>query len=112
MERKPGSARPRKSTDHQHRQIVKIVKVDPRNTSVDVINYANDQLDVSIGIHTARNRLREAYLLARKPAKKTCVCQTNLNRSKKQWAKVLWSKESKLNLFGSDGLNYIRWPPK
>ena len=48
--------------------MVKIEKVDPRETAVDITSYANKQFGISIGIHTARNRLREANLLARKPS--------------------------------------------
>lgn len=123
VERKSGSGRPRKSTARQDRQMTKIVKIDPRKTAVDVTSYANEQLGVPIGVHTARNRLKEANLLARRPAKKPLISMVNkkkrldfarryLHWSKEQWAKVLWSDESKFNLFGSDGINYVRRPPK
>ena len=59
VERKPGSSGLGKSTACQDRQMVK--------TAVDITNYANEQSEVSIGFHTARNRLREANLLARSP---------------------------------------------
>ena len=47
MERKHGSGRSRKSTVRQDRQMLKMVKVDPRKMAVDVTNYANKQLEVS-----------------------------------------------------------------
>lgn len=71
--------------------MLKIVKSDPRNTAVDVKIFANEHLGVDIGIHTARQYL---------------------HWSKKQWANVLWSDESKFNLFDSDGIKYVRRPPK
>ena len=53
MERKPD--RLRKSTARHDRQIVKIVKVDPRKMAVNVTNYANERLGISIVAHTARD---------------------------------------------------------
>ena len=77
MERKPKSGSPRKSTAHQGRQMVKIVTVDPRKTTVNVTNYASKQLGISVGILTASNRLREANLVARRPTKKPLISQVN-----------------------------------
>ena len=65
MERKPGGGRPAR----QDRQMVKIVKVERRKTAVDVTNYTNNQLRVSIAVHTAKNRLRQGNLLAKRPTK-------------------------------------------
>ena len=63
MERKPGSDRPYKSTAHQDREMVKIVKVDLRK-------------DVR-SVDTGRNRLRGVHLLARRPAKKPLKSKVN-----------------------------------
>ena len=50
VERKPRSGRHRKSIARQDRQMIKIVKIYSRKTAVDVTNYANEQLGVSIGV--------------------------------------------------------------
>ena len=47
VERKPGTGQSRKSTARQDNQSVKILKVDPGKTVVDLSNYANEQLVVS-----------------------------------------------------------------
>ena len=44
-----------------------------KNRKTDVTSYANEQIGVTIGIYTARNRLREANLLARMPTKKKLI---------------------------------------
>lgn len=123
VERKSGSGRPRKTTARQDRQMTKMIKIDPRKTAMDVVSYANDQLEVNIGVHTVRRRLIEANLFARRPAKKPLISRVNKKKrvdfakrhihwTREQWAKVLWSDESKFNLFGSDGINFVRRPPK
>ena len=81
MERRSRNGRPRKSIAHQARQMEKIVKVDPRKTTVNVTNYANKQLGISVGIHTASKRLREANLLARRPTKKPLISKVNKKKS-------------------------------
>ena len=43
VERKPASGQPRKFIARQDCQMVKIGKVNPRKTLVDVTNYVNDQ---------------------------------------------------------------------
>ena len=122
VERKPGSGNPRKTISRQDRQMIALVKKDPRKTAVDVANFANEQMGVSIGVHTVRRRLKEANLHARRPAKKPLISAINKKKrlefakrykdwSNEQWAKVLWSDESKFNLFGSDGINFVRRPP-
>lgn len=122
INREVGSGRPRKTTPRQDREIRKQVKVHPLKTAVEVTDYVNEHLEVNVGVHTVRRRLRESELYARRPAKKPYI--SSINRKKRldfakrhmhwtseQWAKVLWSDESKFNLFSSDGIRYVRRPP-
>ena len=48
VEIKLGIGRPSKSTARQDRRMIKMVIVDPWKTAVDVTNYANEQLAVSL----------------------------------------------------------------
>lgn len=78
-------------------------------------------MDLNISVHTARRRLRAAELYARRPAKKPFISEKNRKArlafarryqhwTKDDWSKVLWSDESKFNLFNSDGIRYVRRP--
>ena len=65
---------------------------------------------------------RRANLPAAKPSKKPWISKKNvkarlkfardhLDWSVADWGRVLWSDESKFNLFSSDGIRYVRRPP-
>ena len=69
VERLSGTGRRRKTTVRQDRQILKIVKLDPRKTAVDVKTFAKKHLGVNIGVFTARNRLRDANFFCKKTCK-------------------------------------------
>ena len=69
---------------------------------------------MSLNINTIRNRAHEAGLLGRVARKKPLVNKVNrgkrlkyakdmLNKPLRFWETVIWSDESKFNLFGSDG---------
>lgn len=121
LDRKPGSGRPRKSTERQDRSMIRIVKNDPRKTATDVNKYATQQLHLNLSSRTIRRRLCDAKLFGRRPAKKPLISPKNRQArlsfarrfqhwSKSDWEKVLWSDESKFNLFSSDGIRYVRRP--
>lgn len=120
-ERKLGSGHPRKSTEREDRTMVRIVKDDPRKNATDVTKYAAEHLNLNLSSRTVRRRLCEGKLFARRPAKKPLISIKNRNArlsfarrfqywSKSDWQKVLWSDESKFNLFSSDGIRYVRRP--
>lgn len=122
INRKVGSGRPRKTTSRLDREIIRQVKVNPFKTAVEVTQDMNEHFDVNVGVHTVRRRLVESKLYARRPARKPYI--SSINRKKRldfakrhmhwtseQWTRVLWSDESKFNLFSSDGIRYVRRPP-
>ena len=113
--------RPRKTTPGQTRLLVRQVKRDPFMTAVDLRPYAEDHLGVNMAIRTARNILLREGLRGRIPAKKPWISKKNRSARLKfaiahkdwtvrQWARILWSDESKNNLFGSDGIRFVRRP--
>ncbi len=52
-----------------------------------------------VGLHGRRPR--------RKPLLKLAYKKKHLAKSMNYWNHVLWSEESKLNLFGSDGVQHV-----
>lgn len=121
VKRKKGSGRPRKATPKQVRLLVRQVKKDPFMTAVDLAQYAQDNLGLNFTPMTARRMLIASGLRGRIPAKKPWISKKNrLARLKfarehkdwtvAQWARILWSDESKNNLFGSDGIRFVRRP--
>uniref|UniRef100_A0A8R1I571 Reverse transcriptase domain-containing protein n=1 Tax=Caenorhabditis japonica TaxID=281687 RepID=A0A8R1I571_CAEJA len=73
------------------------------------------------GRYCIRRRLNAHGLFGRRPVKKPFISKKNqkasvawakahLNWGRKEWAKHVWSDESKFNLFGSDGTKWVRRP--
>lgn len=121
VERKAGSGKPFKTTAKERRRMVKIVKEDPKKTATEVFKFAKENMDLNISVETARRILRSAKLFGRRPCKKPLISLKNrkarlafakrhLAWTKNEWGKILWSDESKFNLFSSDGIRYIRRP--
>ncbi len=71
-----------------------------------------------VNAQTKRHTLQQVGLLGRRPRrkpllklahKKTCkqFAEDNLAKSMNYWNHVLWSNGSKVNLFGSDGVQHV-----
>lgn len=112
------SGRPKKTTAHQDHLLKRISTSNPQLTANQVKKAADV---VTVHDRTIRRRLNNFGLFGRRPAKKPLISVKNrkrrlqfardhLNWSTDQWKKVLWSDESKFNLFSSDGIRYIRRP--
>jgi hypothetical protein len=74
--------------------------------------------NITISAQTVRNRLREKGFKGQVPRKKPFISKTNMtkrfnwakihqNWTVDDWKKVIWSDESKFNLFGSDGVRKV-----
>ncbi len=59
-----------------------------------------------VGLHGPRPRRKPLLKLAHKKAFKQ-FAEDNLAKSMNYWNHVLWSDESELNLFGSDGVQHV-----
>lgn len=117
--RKKGSGASRKTSAADDRLLTRMSLRDRFKTAVDLRAEFVAGGGNPVGVHTIRSRLREAGLVARRPAKKplltTKMKTARLEWAKKyvkwteiDWRKVLFSDESKFNLFGSDGIQYVR----
>ena len=77
------------------------------------------ELNAPVTSRTIRNRLIAKDLWAHSARKvlylsKTNICNIKIFAKKRllreNWKNVLWSDETKVNLFGSDGKQYVRRP--
>ena len=59
-----------------------------------------------VGLHGRRPRRKPLLKLAHKKARKQ-FAEDNLSKSMNYWNHVLWSDETKINLFGSDGVQNV-----
>lgn len=121
VKRRRGSGRPRKTTIREARILVRQVKKDPFMTAVELAKYAQEHHNLNISEWTARRLLAHEGLKARTPAKKPLISKKNRKDrvafakahekwTVRQWARILFSDESKKNLFGSDGIRFVRRP--
>ena len=116
---RPRSGRPRLSSARENRELVRISLRDRRLTSTQLKREWSETSQVSGSSRTVRRRLDDAGLYGRVARKKPLLtdrhklirlnwAKEHKNWSVHDWNMVIWSDESKFNLFGSDGRVYIR----
>ena len=118
-----GRGRRRKTSIHTDRILQRKVKTNRRKSAAPVKAELERELKVIISESTVRRRLHEVDLYGRVARKKPYV--NKINRRKRLehaknyrekplgfWNKMLWSDESKFNLFGSDGKVIVWRSPK
>lgn len=117
----PRSGRPRKTTIRVDKIIKRKSTIDVKKTASEIANELRDENLANVSRSTVARRLNDMGLFGRVAVKKPLISKKNqkarLDFAKKyqhwtpeQWAKVLFSDESKFNLFGSDGKKYVRRP--
>jgi transposase len=115
------TGRPRKTNANIDKRIKKLSESDPRMSSDKIKVKICRDYDVIITDRTVRRRLCEAGLMGRVAVKKPLLSKKNrkarikfaqqhLHWTTQKWNTVLWSDESKFNVFGSDGRSYVRRP--
>uniref|UniRef100_A0AC34RLD5 Transposase n=1 Tax=Panagrolaimus sp. JU765 TaxID=591449 RepID=A0AC34RLD5_9BILA len=121
LEDKKRSGRPRKTTAALDRIITRKSKSDIKKNAVEIAREMAEEFNVKVSRQTIGRRLNAAGLFGRVPIKKPWISAKNrrariefakahVDWSIEQWKKVIWSDESKFQLFGSDGRRYIRRP--
>jgi transposase len=110
----PRSGRPRLFTKRHEHLIARMVSSGRCQTAVDVQSCLRTEQNINVSITTIRNVLRRSGLVSRvkrrKPLLKNGHCQVRVAFARKHadwtvehWKRVLWSDESQVELFGSQG---------
>lgn len=118
---KPRSGRPRKTTKRVDKMIKRKSVADVKKTAMDISRELREENLADVSRSTISRRLKEVGLVGRVGVKKPLISVRNrkarLNFARKyehwtvaEWQKVLFSDESKFQLFGSDGRKYVRRP--
>lgn len=119
---KQRSGRPPNLIDKVSRIIRRMSVANSRLTAADIKRDLNENHSLDISLTTVKQCLRNANLFGRRPSKKPFISAKNRMArlefaqkykywTSKEWARVLWSDESKFDMFSSDGIRYVRRPP-
>lgn len=98
---------------------IKRICLKDRRISSDAVRCEMNAMGISVSSRTIRRRLSGFGLKGRIPRKKTFLNlkqrkkrvqweKEHINWSENQWKQIIWSDESKISLFGSDGRKYVR----
>ena len=112
--------RKRKISRRDDKNTVLYSKRNPFVTSIEIKTTLGQQIDAS----TVRKRLTQQYVKAKVPKKCPFLSLNNIKNRKdfarkhvgwpsSKWRNILWSDETKINLFGSDALKiFVRRPKR
>jgi len=81
---------------------LEVAEAEGQLVSAQTIRYTLQQ----VGLHGRHLRRKPLLKLAHKKACKQ-FAESNMSKSTNYWNHVLWSDESKINLFGSDGVQHV-----
>ena len=113
----PKVGRPTVLSSRQEWEIARLARSGKCTTSVDVRNHLENVGLAAVSLTTVRRSLRQSGLVARVHKKKPLLLPHHQssrlafarkyeNWTVSDWRKVIWSDETKVNLFGSDGRYY------
>lgn len=118
IENKPRCGRARKLTARAVRHLRKLVLKDRRASASHLSEEVSTAVGVKISAQTVRRTLHEMNLHGRRPRRKPLLKQrhktarmefaeSHTNETEGYWQNILWSDETKINLFGSDGVQHV-----
>ena len=111
--------RPRKTSPREDRIMQRLSLKDRFQSAAGISRQVGQDNDIQVSRQTTSRRLQEIGLFARSPVKKPLISKKNkaarlafANKhviwNDDNWSRVFFSDESKFNIFGSDGKNYVR----
>ena len=117
LENQPRSGRPRSLSVRQERQLARAVRSGRISTALEASSQLTGQNGSTVSVQTVRRALRHqglrSYVKKRKPLltrthrKRRCeFARKHQDWSIDDWKCIIWTDESKFNLFGSDGKEY------
>lgn len=115
---RPRQGRPKKLSPRAVRQIKKMALADRRRSAGSIAEEVRAAGGQPVSAQTIRRTLHQDGLHGRRPRRKPLLKSVHKkarkqfaddNQSKKMdyWNHVLWSDETKINLFGSDGVQHV-----
>ena len=118
LDAKAKSGRPVKTSKREDRSIVKFARNDRFLSARKIASKFSTETGKSISHATVIRRLEKAGLNARIPARKPLISLKNRRKrlefakehqvwNQTKWNNVFFSDESKFNVFGNDGKNYV-----
>lgn len=119
IKNKERAGRPRKTTGTEDRRIIITSKRNRRLTAPEIASHINHARERGISVTTVKDRLHKAGLFGRIAARKPLLRPKNKkirlewarehqNWSSEDWCQVLWSDESKFEVFGSRRRVFVR----
>lgn len=112
------SGRPKSLSERDVRTLVKIVSKNPKTSAPELATHLASSLGKIVTPQTVRNRLHRQGYKARTPRNKPYIskinrqkrlefAKANANKPMEFWRNVLFTDESKFNIFGSDGRKLV-----
>lgn len=116
VSRRPG--RPGKMTPRAARSLIRKVKNHPEVSAAALAQSLADGGLVTVSAQTVRRTLHKHNMHGRRPRRKPLLqarhktarlsfAKDHVMKAVSFWDKILWSDETKINLFGSDGKQYV-----
>ena len=111
---RPRTGRPSKLSERDERFIVRKIKKNPFESSSNIASELNESYGQNVTARTVRNKIRKSGFRSRVARKKPFINKRNQKKRiefaktyrsmpNSFWNKVIFSDESKFNIFGSDG---------
>lgn len=110
----PRTGRPPKLNGRDKREIIRTIRNNPKTTAVDIAKHLEKVKETDVNPECVRRALREEGYNSRIPRKKPLISEVNRdkrlafahlheNDNFDYWSKVIFTDESKFNIFGWDG---------
>ena len=117
--RLPGTGPKLAFNSHEMSYLIALTKKYPKSGSNKLSLMLKEKKNIDISPRTIRRYLFDSGLKGRIAVKKPFLSKANknvrfemakewLNMTNNDWEKIIWSDETKINLFGSDGKQYVR----